>query len=575
MDFELIGAARPDIPLGINTSTNCVRRSRAVTDHGGFPDATIAASYNSAANQIEVRVREGRRCRCGEVRVDGQSDSSLRYAHACTHRRLETDANPLKGGPVPFDDDTVAELRKLLEVAFEESGFYRPDFEIRIDALPDSGTANLTVTVHDEGPQAVLGAIQMRGLKRNLTNDVLKILEVESGKPFSRRLPSLLERRLSESGRFLSVKVDTGSISEDPPRIRQIHGLNITLARIRRRSAAFRGIVSGPEEARCSSCATVVATLGARRDRRRRRRQRRARPCDDEFDLGLLQLRGSFRLEGVPSQALLDSRLALRLIVAPTRGQTISLQAIRPDGTSIMETVFAAYPDRLVLASPQRKAKLVLPNSAEERLCLNVGGKAASGSNAGNPFRINCGMGWSGRSVPDPSPFEVQLDFSAVFMLGLAHQREAKCTNRDGICKINNSEFELEIEATTGQPLEFRMSSEADNLSLTIRAQRQALNAELARLEGSLAASVPEVMTLPLPGSRGLISAVDELIFAAEQSQVPDDIDSLRTLRKLIHLWSPPAVADLFEPEFRPIAETDESFRLPTQRARLVTRHCA
>ena len=231
-----------------------------------------------------------------------------------------------------------------------------------------------------------------------------------------------------------------------------------------------------------------------------------------------------------------------------------------------METVFGAYPDRLVLASPQRKAKLVLPNSAEDRLYVAISGKAASGKDPESPYRINLGAGWSTRSVPDPTPFEVRLDLSAVFMLGLAHDTDMQCLVDDGICKISNSAFEVEIEAATGRPVEFRVNSNPQNVSLTVRTQKQALDAELARLQGPLAASAASYDSTS-PWKARLEFTVDELLFAAEQSHLVDELEWLRALPKLIHLWSPPAIADLFEPAFQEIPETDAAFRLPTQRA--------
>src|SRR5205814_989072 len=116
-----------------------------------------------------------------------------------------------------------------------------------------------------------------------------------------------------------------------------------------------------------------------------------------------------------PANAV-DPHIAMHMIVGPRRGQTISLQAIDPTGNTIFETVFAAYPDRLEFASLQRKAKLLLPNSAEDRLRLDIRGSGAQASDPDGRFRLNLGTGWSSRTMPDPTPFEVRLDFSEVFM---------------------------------------------------------------------------------------------------------------------------------------------------------------
>jgi hypothetical protein len=275
--------------------------------------------------------------------------------------------------------------------------------------------------------------------------------------------------------------------------------------------------------------------------------------------------RGLYSDQSAPPPDLLNSRLALEMIIAPTRGQTVSLKQIRPDGTSVMETVFAAYPDRLVLASPQRKAKLVLPNSNTDRLCLNIGGQAASRVDSDGPFRLNMGTGWSSRSVPDPSPFEVKLEFSAVFMLGLAHYDDMHCVLRDGTHHIGNNDFELQIDAATGRPVEYRLKPDTGD-GMVVRARKQALKTELARLEEPLAQSVASYDSAS-PWKVRLDFAIDELLFAAERSHLQDGIESLRALHKLIHLWSPPALAELFEPAFRSLPEQDDAFRLPTQRA--------
>ena len=71
IDFELLGTGRPEISHD-EYFAKLHMTIESGYRHGGFPYATVELIPDRPAiDQIEVRVREGRRFRCGDVCVTG------------------------------------------------------------------------------------------------------------------------------------------------------------------------------------------------------------------------------------------------------------------------------------------------------------------------------------------------------------------------------------------------------------------------------------------------------------------------------------------------------------------------
>jgi len=263
------------------------------------------------------------------------------------------------------------------------------------------------------------------------------------------------------------------------------------------------------------------------------------------------------------------TKLELRMVVAPNRGQTIVVTADGRDGRTALDLAFAAYPDRLVLAAPLRKAKLVVPNSGGDRLMFTVAGNPADGKaidQGDRQFRLNAGLRINTRSDPQPNFFEAKAEFKPVFLVSLAHYDNSNCKFRDGTWIIRNEMMELQIESTSGRPVSLEFHNEAEGWSTTIRPERNALTSEFQKLAGPLAEAAVAYDGAS-PWKALLEFSVDACLDFAREYGAADNVESMSAARKLVARWSPPALAALLDAWDRPLRNENEPFCIPSQLA--------
>ena len=210
--------------------------------HEGFLEAQISVRPVAKTSEVQVKVTEGPRYVCGEVKVTGARKMSaiaigkrLTVAPAVpqsergafafkdqapTSRALdesgpdlsrETEAYWIKGEPVPASEYDVLRMKALVVSAMHEHGFLSP--MVNLSLVPDkaSRTAALQVEVVEEGLSGVLDHIEVTGNRTNSSEAVLRYLDVQPGTPLTGELISRIEDKLWRAARFLEYKVSLGT----------------------------------------------------------------------------------------------------------------------------------------------------------------------------------------------------------------------------------------------------------------------------------------------------------------------------------------------------------------------------
>lgn len=539
IDFDIVLAAHPANDLAHYLAV-LEKQVRDGYRHCGFPDAAVHAVHDAARQRIAVRVTEGKRLTCGDVQVTGtQPETAGKIVQSITESPVEMQVLWKKGGPAPLDDGTPAAIRRRVRKAFAAAGFLTPEFEIAINPVSE-GTMGLTIKVIGAGPRAAVGRIAITGTKRDSKAEVLKYLDLHEGMPFDSDLPRRLEDRLVASGRFLLIRVEA-QVPETPyPR---------AAADVRDLKIAVHEYDKAPPLAQEFSPAEQ-ALLQLRTWLERWSKGQ----TDDEVVID-----GSFRVDSPPrgadksdsdqppAGALTAAAIAIRTVIAPNRGQTITASATRADGKPLAEVLFTTGADRIVLAAPLRQAKLVLPRPSSVRVLANIQGTSAekeSIERGEHRFRLSFGLGLNGKSTPQSTPFAITAALSPAWMISMAREQDVKCALREGIHEISSVDgcVAIRIDAASGRLIEGRFRDEHGQLS--VRTGKNVFQLELDRLEGPIsAATVAYEATSPWKSTVQFF--VDTWRDAASRAELTESAEAIAALSKLLRLWSPPSFASL------------------------------
>ena len=122
------------------------------------------------------------------------------------------------GKPASFDESSLNAITQGLDAALKDLGYFFARTQVKIVPDRTNGTADLVITVLDEGSSGVIDQINITGLKRNQRAAVLKYLALKPGLPVNRQLLLRTENLLWRSARFLDFKV-TPEVVPDRKRI--------------------------------------------------------------------------------------------------------------------------------------------------------------------------------------------------------------------------------------------------------------------------------------------------------------------------------------------------------------------
>ncbi len=172
----------------------------------GFGDieiGTLTVSEDRNLLELEIEIREGRQQRLVDFTFSGVELLDLDLIRA--------DLPLTPGGPFHpvLLDDSVNIIRAL----YEEQGFPSLSITPRLNWNDELTLVDVHLEI-EEGPQAVVDRLILRGQRRSKSEVIKRLIRLEEGDPISRRRLLEVERDLYRLGIFSKVDVDQQTAAE-------------------------------------------------------------------------------------------------------------------------------------------------------------------------------------------------------------------------------------------------------------------------------------------------------------------------------------------------------------------------
>ena len=212
-NLDVLLACHPDAPRDelLNVIQQRVRDGYL---QSGFADVKVAVRLTDNGSTVLITIHEGPRYRCSDIEIVGATTLQVgRLRTLLTSTRLES-TTPVKfseilwkvGTPASFSAGYWESKHEAFRKELEFLGYHDAHFTLESRADVD-GKATLVISILDEGPQAVLGDIEVVGTEKNSPEDVIQYLELQSGSVLDADVKSQIEQKLSNSARFLKHEV--------------------------------------------------------------------------------------------------------------------------------------------------------------------------------------------------------------------------------------------------------------------------------------------------------------------------------------------------------------------------------
>ena len=238
-DPYFLGASRRESSLATLFETT-IARIRAGYSHEGFPDAKVEMAIGPDGEVILVKIAEGERYICGDVRITAPDDFPVeqlrkwlispqppehgfsREIDSPTGKRTQwfnAERHPVGlegpfwdvGKPAWFNDPERYRPYRSLYVGLRALGYRNPKASLRVDADRDSHQAILVIDLKDVGPRTTIGEIEINGLVRNTRAALLTHLGLREGMVYDTALEDRIQDQFRACGRFLKYRVETES----------------------------------------------------------------------------------------------------------------------------------------------------------------------------------------------------------------------------------------------------------------------------------------------------------------------------------------------------------------------------
>ena len=164
---------------------------------------TVTITETGARLGLEIEIHEGPRQRLVDFTFSGLEILDL--------DRVRTNLPLRPGGPyhAVLLDDSLNIIRAL----YEDQGFPSMTVIPHLDWNDDHTLVDVHLEVN-EGPQAVIDRVILRGLRRSKTGAMRRLIRLEEGEPVSRRRLLEVERDLYRLGVFSKVDLEQRAVSE-------------------------------------------------------------------------------------------------------------------------------------------------------------------------------------------------------------------------------------------------------------------------------------------------------------------------------------------------------------------------
>ena len=193
----------------------------------GFDDVQVEVSGEGVSKPVTVRIAEGPRYRCGDVRITGwtgpDADALLRRIRLKEKKDNESNSQEKEdtadesvrwkvGKPASFAATHISALEKRAHAIMGEMGFHFAKLSVEAEKNKQTSTAELVITVHEPGPRQKISELQFEGLTRHTPADLFEVLDLPDELTATRALHQQIRNRLIATGRFVYVRT-----SLEPP----------------------------------------------------------------------------------------------------------------------------------------------------------------------------------------------------------------------------------------------------------------------------------------------------------------------------------------------------------------------
>jgi hypothetical protein len=528
--------------------------------HSGFRDVSVNASYEQDGNRTVVRIQEGQRQLCGEVKIVGCQRIKPDAIVACITEAVDPDEIlwPI-GRNVPYDETTHRAIRERLQQAFCAAGFCNTKFDIEIKVEIDAKRAALIVNIRDEGPPARIGQITVEGAKRDGAAEVLRYLSISHGQPFDSLLPTRIEEKLDQSGRFVISEVVANPDPKNSDKEHDHFDLTIRLLELEHAprldqqfSDKEQAILKMADWAGRWSAGQVPEDLVI---------ELASSAEEIAAGMGIEQEVGNWsRIE----------KIAFKTIVSPLKGTAIILRTTDTKGKSLHEIAFSTDRDRILLGSIPRRQKLEVMHDGSAQFNFMLEAKAsdlALESTDDDPYSWTVGVSGKATYTKQNSPLTIEVKLLPAALLATLNGEDVNSELKNGRLEISGPLFRANVDAATGRPLEIKFSDPDTDSHMRIFTDPDALSAEQRRidqhLEGgeSYDAASPLQSTVAFVFDEWMWSLQHQEAGSPEVEKVKQRIASLRALRKLVSAWHKSTVAA--DEETVPAEQKKTEFQVP------------
>lgn len=446
-DFDVVLAAHPQAR---RADLSAAMRERLLEGYRsvGFANADGTVLLDEQQRHVNIRVTEGKRYRCGIIRVIGlEGDVAEQIERSLSTQQLpETAITPVvddDGEPMHWLDQNgdKVDLEKALWSEGKPAAFHqsiRTSIEQRIsrtlaelgyvnakvdhELVRDEATANLLVRIQDIGSQAVLREIEISGNDRNSRDEIVAHLKLRVGERFTSADKHRTLLALRESARFVEQHVETKTIDANG-------GIKLNIA--------LKELSVAP---------------------------RLSEPLTRE-DQALLKLhRWETRGEGRHLDRVLHAEAesgSFDGVLSPTAGLVVTFhfRGSQDSGKSVAhallasaeETVLYNLHDRRCFVLPIEKPKLAVTTS------LKVQGEEAE-----RPFKFMFSFGFSSfESDEQGQPIEMKTSTEPVYYLAMARLQHPVYSWSGDELTLRTDYGMLTIDSGTGRLLERSFTSDA------------------------------------------------------------------------------------------------------------------
>ncbi len=567
------------------------KKVRSGYQFGGFPEPRVTVSYDTDTKQVSVQITEGRRFRCGEIKVNGleaalarelsgrlsewhvpapgfdQKPGSAEQKRESTganfsagndefslraHAQLTEPAqpvNPLKpsgdprkhpllwvrGKPAHFGEEARGEFELTVKDVLAEHGFFFPKLEIRTEPDPEHGTAGLVVTVKELGPPGILSAILISGNRTNSQEDIQQFLGLSPGMQLTRARLDEAEQKLWRSGRFRDYVLKPMPVEAGEQAASRIR-LNLKVTELE-----------------------DVPSLKAPLSREQEALRKLALWLENNLPKTNADTVVSARANG--SNALADG--SLKVILSPSRGLFFDLTTPAAKKGPI---AFSAVTEKnhFMLMDRQRGLEW---SAADSNLMASAFLRLLPDPvNPDKPFNFTMGAGWN-HHEPDEGevvqPWTLDVTLAPAAFVLLAGNSNDSYRFAGDECTVSMSNSVMRFDEKTGRLAE--VTGRREGVTLTIQFRPRAFEEEAGKLE-ALAGALTNRYRAGHAFSTFIAFAGEELAQLELTNGMATNLTALergQAVRALVRLCSPLVLEPIDRAAAPPAIASDASFNIP------------